>query len=51
MYSFIENNRKLKQVSHLFCPPLPASANLSDSSLVGPKSSAGDLGCYGNNYK
>jgi len=36
---------------HLSCLPLPASATLYDSSLVGPKSSINDLGCYRNNYK
>jgi len=38
-------------LGHLFCPPLPASATLYDSSLVGPKRSVSDLGCYSNNYK
>jgi len=33
------------------CPPLPASATLYDSSLVGYKESFGNLGYYNDNYK
>ena len=36
---------------HLFCPPLPASMILYNSSIAGPKRSVGDLGCYSHNYK